>query len=1604
VDAQGEFSSSIRKCAAGVGKHNFFISGEITAGNGLGSIYVGRGRQPDMKPHDLLTAMKLTTMSDGGYFIREPGKNAIDAGAFHYSVYRFLTRFLGLSGNLEAGFDLPRDWVAAWNEMVLTNDMLNPNTGAFDPRHMLGVTNQDNFRWPAIRQGVERELLGLFITTLLMPGLPLIYYGQEQSLYILDNTAENYIFGRQPMSPALAWKLHGCYALSHSDGTYVNWPVEKARSGCTDDAVTLDHRDPAHPIRNILKSMFRMRTTYRTLNDGWLLQQLSNQTDLTVFEGSHNRPTERGIWSVVRAFFPGFQGYYASGTVWFVYHNREEQTTYTFDCADRDKSFLSPFDAGATVKNLFYPYDELVLGSSEVKLGFEGSENPSGCLSTITMEPFEFRAYVPSSRFVPPPPTITKFIPGHDAQLSSMDILGTVRISFQFSNIMDCNAVTASVSVSSAVEGGHGNARIDHSTIECKSWITEERPPYVGAIGALWSWSANLTALDDGIHAITVKSTAGTQTNDTFFLRVGRPDNPIVFPLSANYSKTLLSRDDDGTLFVSHKAAGANQWRYSLNWGSTWSNWTKYTGGRQRLEPQPWSGTSRQAWPGDHVIVQYWSKVLGSSSVVQHGDSSADQPSRRFPHMFSLGRFNQFGYDQGIRNTMTLTGDSRWEMHFMAEWPSTFQLGVWGTNPDGQPDATYILGDVDGDGVLDRLPPSSLSLNVLNATDGPPSPALGYRLVFNDADMTFEKYPSGNRWFQLLLYALLAAVPVFGAFLTVGIFVGAFYRIRINKHGLGKYYGISSPCRFVSFPFSRVARGLGRDPEGGKDKEKGVTSTVQKAKPRNVLIATIEHNIEDWNIRVKIGGLGVMAQLMSKTLDHHNLIWVVPCVGDIEYPVDQVAEPMVVTIMGKAYEVGVQHHQVDNVMYVLLDAPVFRKQSKTDPYPRRTDDIESAIYYSAWNSCIAETMRRFPIDVYHINDYHGAAAPLHLLPERTIPCALSLHNAEFQGMWSMRTPAESKEVCSVFNLSPEIVKEYVRFGSTFNLLHAAASYLRVHQRGFGAVGVSKKYGNRSYTRYPIFWGLSEIGHLPNPDPTDTVDWNKDQASGSQNLREDVSIDQEAEAKRGDVRKEAQAWAGLEQNPDADLFVFVGRWSLQKGVDLIADVFALILERYPNVQLICVGPVIDLYGRFAALKLGRLMERYPKRVYSKPEFTALPPCIFSGAEFALIPSRDEPFGLVAVEFGRKGALGIGARVGGLGQMPGWWYTTESMSPRHLLNQFQGAIISALETKKDKRAQMRAWSARQRFPVAQWLEDYEKLQTDVIRIHNKEAAKRCRKSTLGGDHCLPAMPTVSDLNLNLEGTEPVEPTTADPELHPGASSQPNGPYQMSSSRSTLALPQAATSQLQVGYPTHSRTTSAGASSESLAMSSTVGDNAPAQAARASTARTASYYLNEQPNSTPMTQSGPFYQNRNSSLLSIPDVIGERTDFKLQQTEAVFDDSKNEYYQAFQTKLQKLTPRNSVADLCIGEYLTKSEKDWFLRLRDVKLGRSREPTLTTPPASLKGARLRRRSMLNQVSTTTVPEEVPPSAPPSQAGQRVDWMSEYLGVGYKPPKGLKK
>ncbi|KAM7188404.1 hypothetical protein V8F33_010655 [Rhypophila sp. PSN 637] len=1643
VDAMADHNEAVRKCAAKLGKDNFFLPGEITGGNSYGTIYLGRGKLDTQKVWNPVVAMNMTTdelNKRGNYTIRSEGKNALDAGAFHYSTYRFLTRFVGMSGNLEAGFDLPPNWTDMWSQMVLTNDFVNPNTGLFDPRHMYGTMNQDVFRWSGITQGTERMLMGFFIMTLHMPGIPLVFYGEEQEFYVLDSTADNYIFGRQAFSPTQAWKIHGCHAGNSTQ--YYDWPIDKSRNGCNDPKVALDHRDPSAPVRNIIKSMYFMREQYPSLSEGWLLQDLGRQTFKEILPGSNITETEFGIWSVARAFQPQVQGPFASKPVWFVYHNQNKTTEYKLNCKGNKKEdvFLSPFDGKAKVKNIFYPWDTITLDATEIHLGFDGSEKKAGCISSITMEPFEFRAYVNEKDWRMPPPMITKFSPGHDTQLKSSVIGDSVEITFEFSEEMEsCAAVQKAISIESKVEAG-GEPELVGA--ECISFDPKPIVKYTGAIPSQYRFTARLRNLKEGIHRITIKNApakrAGqtTDATDHFYLRVGKEDNPVVFPESADYSTTLVTKEGD-RLFVHHAAPGADKWRYSTNWGSSWSPWMDYTGGKTPIDYLPWSGTPRQAWKDDHVQVQYWSKLLGSSAFMQSGDN-VPQKARRFPHLFAHGTFNKFGFDAGVKNAFQLTNDGEWEVHLMDEWPTQFQLNVWGMNPDQKPDTGFVYGDVDGDGILGRMPPSSLAQNFINASEPPPMPALSYKLIFNDATLSFRKEPQGSMWVQIIMFILLFVLPVVGGLTAVWIFMGSFYKVKINKVGFKKRG--RSPLRNLGNRLSSISF------ENFRHKDEDIEMGVVPSKRRKVIIATMEYNIDDWNIKIKIGGLGVMAQLMGKALEHQDLIWVVPCVGGIDYPVDQRAEPMYVPIMGKEYEIEVQYHQVQNITYVLLDAPIFRQQSKADPYPPRMDDIDSAIYYSAWNYCIAETIRRFNPDLYHINDYHGAAAPLYLLPERTIPCALSLHNAEFQGMWPMRNPEESKEVCEVFNLDPEIVKEYVQFGSVFNLLHAGSSYLRVHQKGFGAVGVSKKYGDRSYARYPIFWGLSKIGQLPNPDPSDTAEWSRDEEVNEK----DVVVDQEAESKRGDLRRQAQEWAGLKVDPNADLFVFVGRWSLQKGVDLIADIFPSILEKYPSTQLIAVGPVIDLYGKFAALKLEKLMQKYPGRVYSKPEFTALPPYIFSGAEFALIPSRDEPFGLVAVEFGRKGALGVGARVGGLGQMPGFWYTIESTAPQHLLHQFREAIVSALECKQKNRAMMRAWSAKQRFPVAQWVEDLDKLQGEAIRIHNKESKKR-RRITSGS---LLAVPSSADLGGRdghqnrpyFDEAGPETPLDARSRSRASSLSVPfitETDHDVEQGRRQSAAYDPFTDQpsnpaTPLGTPGTPGTPPVGGPSRG-------GDAAAEpflppnpmflnQSARSSVSSLATVVANDPNNrlsvdtfamrmmspdgsetrpgnfSLPNPQARPgaseIYRNRNSSRLSVIDVVGDRNDFKLQKVDPFFTDATGEYYKDFEQKLNGLTAKNSETDLCIEDYLKESEKEWFKEFRDAKLGRSRSPSRVRDSGA--GLIVKKNRGSRVASVVSVNSIAPSDDEDNHDDHRPDGSDRddqfLLGDGYKPPKGLKK
>ena len=379
--------------------------------------------------------------------------------------------------------------------MIQTNDMTNANTGNFDPRHMYGVTNQDVFRWPGLQNGTAKQLLGMFITTLLLPGIPTLYWGEEQALYVLDSTAANYVFGRSPMSSAQAWGMHGCYKVGNSK--YYNWPLDAAIYGCEDASVNLDHRDPSHPVRNIIKTMHEMRENYPALNDGFSLLQLSNQTRDVFLPGSARAPTETGMWSMQRAGFVGFQE--LNQSVWLVYQNDNRTVPYQFNCSNPKRSLIAPFAAKETVKNLYFPFEEYVL---------ETSTSEAGCLSELQIPAWGYKAFVPKAEFIMPSPVITQFIPGHDfRQLTAAPDGDTVHLELHFSVPMDCNNVKASILINSTTANNQ-TAQLDDNSVVCKdvSSGASPLPLYSGGVNTTWTFAANLTNVANGVHAVTVNN------------------------------------------------------------------------------------------------------------------------------------------------------------------------------------------------------------------------------------------------------------------------------------------------------------------------------------------------------------------------------------------------------------------------------------------------------------------------------------------------------------------------------------------------------------------------------------------------------------------------------------------------------------------------------------------------------------------------------------------------------------------------------------------------------------------------------------------------------------------------------------------------------------------------------------------------------------------------------------------------------------------------------------------------------------------------------------------------------------------------------------------
>ena len=314
-----------------------------------------------------------------------------------------------------------------------------------------------------------------------------------------------------------AWQRHGCYRLGSDQ--YFNIPLEKSLLGCMDDWNSLDHFDPTANSRRVFAHFLYLRTQFSVLQDGFNLVQRGNWTYDVQLPGSNGTATEKGLYSASRSAIPNVQNLTgnSSDQVWMLYTNENTTKNYQFDCKS-PQWISSPFESGTVVRNLMSPFENYTLADS-LSSFFNDSKAPfQGCLANVSMDPYGFKVLVAATEWVPPRPALTKFTPGHDARIASDTNGGnvsTVAISFEFNTVMSCDGVTKALSVNMSTSGHGGNPTIDPNSVNCGQVQNPDPTTIPGDVQSVWSWSATLQNVPDGILALILNNAPASDGRTT---------------------------------------------------------------------------------------------------------------------------------------------------------------------------------------------------------------------------------------------------------------------------------------------------------------------------------------------------------------------------------------------------------------------------------------------------------------------------------------------------------------------------------------------------------------------------------------------------------------------------------------------------------------------------------------------------------------------------------------------------------------------------------------------------------------------------------------------------------------------------------------------------------------------------------------------------------------------------------------------------------------------------------------------------------------------------------------------------------------------------------
>ena len=299
------------------------------------------------------------------------------------------------------------------------------------------------------------------------------------------------------------------------------------------------------------------------------------------------------------------------------------------------------------------------------------------------------------------------------------------------------------------------------------------------------------------------------------------------------------------------------------------------------------------------------------------------------------------------------------------------------------------------------------------------------------------------------------------------------------------------------------------------------------------------------------------------------------------------------------------------------------------PYGNKNGDyLSNDLRFGIFSKTLVILAQMFKIDLLHLNDWHTALAALwakEVLPELSV--VFTIHNLAFQGLF----PKESVDRLGI--REHYFTPEDIEFWGKLNCMKAGIAYsdvvttvsqtyakeILMPEFGCGLEGFLQVHSSKLHG---ILNGIDTVLFDPLIDPALPKNYSRKKHSGKKSNK--ILFCKEH---------------GL-TDADKPLIVFIGRFTEQKGLDIIIEALPKLLAMKLNFAILGEGDEIMAEALMNASK------NYDNFLLLFGYDESLSHRMYAAADLLLIPSRFEPCGLNQLISLRYGTIPIVNDVGGL----------------------------------------------------------------------------------------------------------------------------------------------------------------------------------------------------------------------------------------------------------------------------------------------------------------------------------------------------------------------